>query len=221
MAALSDYLESELLNHIFRGSTFDKPTKIAIALTGGVPLDSDDGTTLPELPSGVSGLDTRYRRVSLSAPSDTTWFDVGVDNDTAYAVLVDPPVGSQSGYYYPLYLQQSKAEQESTNGIANPLTFQEFPGVTLYTPASQAQASQEINPGYELYEGNGFIKNTTQIVFNAANTDWGWVSGVAIMDSDVIGSGNMLMYSALTNPRYVYTGDNIKFDALSLEICLK
>jgi len=221
MAALSDYLESQLLNHIFRDSTFDKPSNISIALCSGVPLDSDTGSTLPELPSGIGGLDTRYRRYSLNEPSDSSWNKVGVDDETAYAVFVDPPVGSQSGYYFPLYLKKSKAEQESSNGLSNTVSFDEFPGVLLYAPASEQQMGVDANPGYDLYEGNGFIKNTSQIVFNAANTDWGWVSGVAVVDSDVYGSGNMLMYSALTNPRYVYTGDNIKFDVLSLEICLK
>ena len=221
MAALSDYLESQLLNHIFRDSTFEKPSNISIALCSGVPLDSDDGSTLPELPSGINGLDTRYRRFSLTEPSDSSWYSVGVDSETAYAVLVDPPVGSQSGYYYPLYLSESKAQQESSNGVANSISFDEFPSVSLYAPASQQQFGVSTNPGYELYEGNGFIKNTNQIIFNPANTDWGWVSGIAILDSDVQGSGNMLMYSALTNPRYVYTGDNIKFDVRSLEICLK
>ena len=55
MASLSDYLESGLLHHIFRGESFSKPSKIAIALTSGVPQDSDTGFTIPELPSGIDG----------------------------------------------------------------------------------------------------------------------------------------------------------------------
>ena len=37
MAALSDYLESQLLNHLFRDVSFPKPDRLAIALTSGVP----------------------------------------------------------------------------------------------------------------------------------------------------------------------------------------
>ena len=47
MAALSDYLESGLLNHVFRGGTFDKPSNISLALTSGIPQDSNTGSTLP------------------------------------------------------------------------------------------------------------------------------------------------------------------------------
>ena len=55
------------------------------------------------------------------------------------------------------------------------------------------------NPGYLLYEGNGFIKNKTQLVFNTAMTDWGWVSGIAILDDTTDGAGKLLMYAELNN----------------------
>ena len=94
MAALSDYLESGLLNHIFRGQTFTKPTTIAIALTSGVPLDSDNGSTIPELPSGIAkGINfvtTNYQRINLGSPSslgNTRWNEVGVDDTTVFSVF--------------------------------------------------------------------------------------------------------------------------------------
>jgi hypothetical protein len=65
MAALSDYLESGLLNHVFRNESFPKPSSVAIALTSGVPVDSDTGSTIPELPSGVDGSSTGYARILL------------------------------------------------------------------------------------------------------------------------------------------------------------
>lgn len=221
MAALSDYLESQLLNHIFRDETFAKPLKISLALTSGVPLDSDNGSTLPELPSGINGLSTNYRRINLNAPSNNTWSDVGVSNNTAFAVYYPTNNVATSGFYYPLYLRESDAKSASANGVANLHNFIEFPGINFYAPVSKEKVAQASNPGYSLYEGNGFIQNKFQIIFNPAHTDWGWVSGIAILDSDVYGSGNMLMYSKLSNPRFVYTGDNLKFDIQSLEICLK
>ena len=65
MAALSDYLESGLLNHVFRNQSFPKPSSIAIALTSGIPQDSDTGATIPELPSGINGSGTGYARILL------------------------------------------------------------------------------------------------------------------------------------------------------------
>ena len=84
MTALSDYLESGLLHHVFRGQSFPKPENIAIALCSGVPSESDsavshykNGGPLPEIPSGdAAGNDTGYRRYNLGNPStqgDSSW----------------------------------------------------------------------------------------------------------------------------------------------------
>jgi len=69
MAALSDYLESGLLHHIFLGQAFEKPSGMLIALTSGVPAESDTGSTIPELPSGIAGVKTGYTRIDLGNPS--------------------------------------------------------------------------------------------------------------------------------------------------------
>ena len=42
------------------------------------------------------------------------------------------------------------------------------------------------------------------ILFDTALQDWGWVSGIAIVDSGEYGTGNMLMYAQLNNPRIIY-----------------
>jgi hypothetical protein len=227
MAAISDYLEAKILNHIFRSEEFVKPSSIAIALTSSVALDSNTGATLPELPTGVvrgaTNVTTGYSRRDLGAPSgvgDTTWFSVGVDTTTVFQVY-SQEVGN-SGYFYPIYLSRSVAEAADANGNSNTYNFpRTFPGVDFYAPRAIAVSGSAIDPGYIQYDGNGFIKNQNQIVFDTALSDWGWVSGVAVLDSSVAGQGNVLMYAALKNPRYIYTGDNIKFDAKSLEISLK
>ena len=237
MAALSDFLESSLLNHIFRNTPFPKPSSIAIALTSKVPLDSDSGSTMPELPSGTARgnnfVTTNYKRVNLFNPAtsgDSIWNIVGQDDLTAFSVYGTSSSGISvgvSGYFYPLYLNQQTARNaDSINtgqvqGFSYSFRFSEFPNVLFHAPESLKQSGVAIDPGYTKYEGNGFIKNANQIVFDTAFTDWGWVSGVAIMDTTKQGSGNMLMYAKLQNPRYVYAGDNIKFDTNSLEISLK
>jgi len=149
--AMSDYLESGLLHHIFKSEVFLKPDTIAIALCSGVPVDSDTGETIPEMPSGVNGNHTGYSRINLGDPSfqgDTTW----------------------------IYEQQ------------------------------------------EHDYGSGLIKNSGSIVFSKALVDWGWVSGIAITDTAVHRSGNLLLHSELSNPRIVYKGDSVKFDVTNLKI---
>ena len=160
MAALSDYLESGLLHHIFRGETFAQPSKITIALTSGVPVDSDTGTTLPEVASGDGSNLSGYTRIDLGDPG--------------------------------------------TEGAAT------------WTYTSEDNAV-----------GSGVLGNADNIVFETALYDWGWVSGVAILDSSthsthpVDDPGNVLMHSKLDNPRIIYTGDSVKFDMDSLQISFK
>lgn len=229
MAAFSDYLESELLNHVFRATEYLKPTNISVVLTSDVAQDNDTGSTLPELPSGYNNggnwQTTGYSRLSLGDPSvDGTgvWGNVGVDNTTAFVVDNGDEVG-HSGYFYPLYLDEAAAESADTGNPQStiPFTFSQFPGVNFYAPSELAVSGSATNTtSYELYDGNGFIKNNNQLIFGTALSEWGWVSGIAFVDNSVVGQGNMLMYSELSNPRYVYTGDNIKFDTKSLEISI-
>ncbi len=162
MAALSDYLESGVLNWLFRGVSFSAPSNISIALVSGVKAnererDSVTGTTILELPSG-DGLNlSGYSRVNLGAPSKGTWSFTGEDFEA----------------------------------------------------------------------GSGVIRNSGQIVFPTALKDWGWVSGIAIVDSPTHSThptdnpGNVLMHAQLSNPRIIYAGDNVKFDYQSLEISFK
>ena len=154
MTALSDYMESGLLHHLFRGTAFPKPENIALALCSGVPQDSDTGSTIPELPTGINGSGTGYSRYNLGDPSslgDSAWnYDINDHN-----------------------------------------------------------------------AGSGQIKNLETWIFNTALIDWGWVSGIAVMDSGEHGTGNLLMYAELGNPRIIYQGDAAKFDSSQLQIRFK
>jgi len=154
MTALSDYLESGLLHHVFRGQEFPKFGGVAIALCSGVPVDSDDGTTIPELPTGIAGDDTGYRRYNLGSPTDS------------------------GNYFWEYNINDHNA-------------------------------------------GSGLIKNDVTLLFDTALLDWGWVSGIAIVDSGDYGTGNLLMYSELSNPRVIYQGDSVKFDSSTLQIKFK
>ena len=160
MAALSDYLESGLLHHIFRNESFAKPTKIVVALTAGEPQDSQTGTTIEEVASGDGSNLSGYARIDLG----------------------DPLTAGNEAW--------------------------------LYTTGDHAV-------------GSGVIGNSANLVFDTALYDWGWVSGVAILDSEVhsthpsLDPGNLLMHSKLDNPRIIYTGDSVKFDMDTLQISFK
>lgn len=235
MAALSDYLESGILKHIFFGETFTSPSNISVGLTSTVPTDTDSGQTIEELPSGAfkgaSFVDTGYRRINLGNSTDgnNVWNQIGIDTTTAFQVnSSESGVGlpPNSGYFYPLYLDSAKAVSESTESVqaATEYTFTEtHPGVVFYGPDGVVVSGDysSTDPGYIEYDGNGFIKNKNQLAFPTANVNWGFISGIVITDSEFVGSGNVLMYSELQNPRNIFTGDSIKFDTNSLEISLK
>jgi hypothetical protein len=63
MTAFSDYLEGQLINHVFRTASFTKPTGLYVALFTVTPSDSGGGTEV----TGGS-----YARVNL-APADANW----------------------------------------------------------------------------------------------------------------------------------------------------
>jgi hypothetical protein len=67
MAAMSNYLENELVDQIFRGRAFTFPTSLYCALFTATPSDTGGGTEV----SGGS-----YARVNL-APSNSNWKGTG------------------------------------------------------------------------------------------------------------------------------------------------
>lgn len=69
--------------------------------------------------------------------------------------------------------------------------------------------------------GSGFISNNSTITFGPnVGTNWGWVSGVAIVDATGDGAGNMIMYGTLATPKLVSVGDTLTFSSGSLVVRL-
>lgn len=69
--------------------------------------------------------------------------------------------------------------------------------------------------------GSGFISNNSTITFGPnVGTNWGWVSGVAIVDATGDGGGNLIMYGQLVTPKLVSTSDTLSFASGSLVIRL-
>jgi hypothetical protein len=68
MAAMSDYLENRLIDHVFRGVAYTAPTNIYIGLFTATPSDSGGGTEV----SGGS-----YARSPAIACTTTAWASTG------------------------------------------------------------------------------------------------------------------------------------------------
>lgn len=66
MAAMSDYLENQLIDHIFRTNSFSKPSTLAIGLWNTVLDDTSTGATFGEVSGGT------YTRQTLG-PDDAAW----------------------------------------------------------------------------------------------------------------------------------------------------
>jgi hypothetical protein len=146
MAQMSNYLESGLLNYLFRSNTnnWSKPLTVAVALCTNVPAETQHGGTIPELANS-----NNYERYNLGAPANS-----------------------------------------------------------IFTEITQAHGTLS----------SGLIDNAGTITFGPASADWGYVSGIAILDSGVHGAGNLLMYGALANPRDVKMNDTLTISAGALDI---
>jgi hypothetical protein len=95
MSAASDYLENQLVDHLFRGATFAKPSSLFFALFTAAPSDSGGGTEV----TGGS-----YARVSIT-PSNTNFnatqggtsgVSSGSGGNTTNAVAITFPAPSAS-----------------------------------------------------------------------------------------------------------------------------
>lgn len=83
---MSDYLESNLLQHIFMSSSYSKPSTIAICLSSGIPNDTMTGSNFMEFQNSGG-----YARQTLS-PSDTNWSQ---SNGVMYNLVeIDFPVAT-------------------------------------------------------------------------------------------------------------------------------
>ena len=98
MSQMSDYLENQVVDHIFRTASFTKPTVLAVGLFTATPSDSGGGTE-------VSG--NAYARVSLN-PLNTNWnatqggapaaVSSGTGGVTANASVITFPTPTPAGW---------------------------------------------------------------------------------------------------------------------------
>lgn len=86
MSDKSNYLEGELIKHIFRTGSFTKPSGLYIALFTTAP-DKEAGTGGTEVSGGS------YARVQVG-PSDATWDAASNGGDTANTSVITFPTPS-------------------------------------------------------------------------------------------------------------------------------
>lgn len=67
MAAMSDFLENKLVDHIFRGVTYTVPTTLYVALYTAAPSDSGGGTEI------TIGTNAYARRDVVSTAGSPVW----------------------------------------------------------------------------------------------------------------------------------------------------
>lgn len=90
MAAMSDYLENALLDHVLRGVSYTAPTTVYVALFTAAPSDAGGGT---EVSGGA------YARVAVAADGstfnntqgNTTGASTGTDGTIENAVAITFP----------------------------------------------------------------------------------------------------------------------------------
>lgn len=68
---------------------------------------------------------------------------------------------------------------------------------------------------------NGATENTSGYTWPTCTSTWGWVSGIAILDSATIGAGNVLFHGALSVAKLVTTSDVFSISSGSLDITLQ
>lgn len=88
MANFSNYLEDQLLTHIFRTSSYSKPSTIAIALLTAAANDADTGATITEVTNANA-----YARQTLN-PADANWTLTSGTSDNASAITFPQATGS-------------------------------------------------------------------------------------------------------------------------------
>ncbi len=84
MADMSDYLEGQIRHHIFRTSTFTKPTVLAVALYTAAPGDAGGGTEV------TGGSYARVQRDPLDANWSAASATDGLTDNVASLVFPTP-----------------------------------------------------------------------------------------------------------------------------------
>ena len=67
---------------------------------------------------------------------------------------------------------------------------------------------------------NGGVANDSDILFNTATIDWGYITHVGLLDTSVHGTGNFYYSQELVDAITIYAGDPVKFRAGKLFVSM-
>jgi hypothetical protein len=93
MSALSDYLEVNLIKHLFRTGSYTKPTILAVSLHTANPADTGAGAEVSETDTGYTRVDTPPLDANWDATSGTD----GHTSNTADITFPTPTGGTNWG----------------------------------------------------------------------------------------------------------------------------
>ena len=92
----------------------------------------------------------------------------------------------------------------------------ELPGGIGYSRWNFGAPANSIFADVLEVSNSGDISNLGTLTFGPATANWGYVSGVAVLDS----GGNMVLWGALATPRVVFNQDSFLYNASNLSIFL-
>ena len=80
-------------------------------------------------------------------------FAYDMPRDTSSSLAVLGTNNNELGYYYPLFLDESKAKEMSKGSQASKLNFPEYPGVDFYFSPDYVFLGRDRPAGYQIYRG--------------------------------------------------------------------
>ena len=123
-------------------------------------------------------------------------------------------VGTGAGYAPPatLYLAlfNNTSGSAATNLEAGTLTDEVSTAGTAYARQTVTFAAAS----------SGSSATNATVTFPTATANFGTITHVAVMDSDVEGSGNVLFYGAVTTSKTIETGDTFQVSSGNLTVSL-
>ena len=75
----------------------------------------------------------------------------------------------------------------------------------------------EITQAHGIFS-SGLTDNVSAITFPQATANWGWTSGIAVVNSGVYGAGQVLFWGRLNTPREILLNDTFSVGAGDLDI---